>query len=122
MFKQPTGREHSQVSKDANSQKDHRRHKDNSGTYSAISAFRQWRKNGSMGNRSSSVGSSLAGFTCLSTDPFTIKKLELFPLLLSDATIPDEDLSLKFLALVKKITIILPFDNYYKIGIILKLL
>lgn len=96
--------------------KDHRRQKDggsttnsgnsnsnnNSNTYSA---FRQWRRSTSMGshnNRSSSTGSrSSNSLVKLPNDPATIRKLEQFPLVLSDATMPDEDLSLKFLALVR---------------------
>lgn len=79
--------------------KEHRRQKDASsgGTYSA---FRQWRRSTSTGsNRSNSVGASSTGAK-LPNDPATVQKMEQFPLVLSDATMPEEDLSLKFLALV----------------------
>lgn len=53
-------------------------------------------------NRSNSVGSSPTGALAkLPNDPATVQKMEQFPLVLSDATMPDEDLSLKFLALVR---------------------
>lgn len=52
-------------------------------------------------NRSNSVGSSSTGALAkLPNDAATIQKMEQFPLVLSDATMPEEDLSLKFLALV----------------------
>lgn len=56
---------------------------------------------GSHSNRSSSAGSrSSSSLAKLPSDPATLRKMEQFPLVLSDATMPDEDLSLKFLALV----------------------
>ena len=123
--------------------KEQRRLKDHAGSYSAVTAFRQWRRNNatnSAANRSSSVPAStpattptatlftngittqqqqqqqqkaangigqITGTTITGTwppgDPATLKKLEQFPLVQSDATMPEEDLSLKFLALVSLI-------------------
>lgn len=80
--------------------KEHRRQKDASSS-STYSAFRQWRRSTSTSsNRSNSAGSrSTSALIKLPNDPATIQKMEQFPLVLSDATMPDEDLSLKFLAL-----------------------
>lgn len=94
---------------DSMGNKDHRRHKDGStgsgSSGNTYSAFRQWRRSTSIGsnNRSNSTGSrSSNSLAKLPNDPATIRKLEQFPLgVLSDATMPDEDLSLKFLALVR---------------------
>ncbi|XP_063972740.1 inositol-trisphosphate 3-kinase homolog isoform X2 [Diachasmimorpha longicaudata] len=68
--------------------------RDAAGSYTAISAFRQWRKTERtiiMGNRSSKASKRLAHSHA--------QKMEDFPLVLSDTTMPEEDLSLKFLAL-----------------------
>jgi len=88
--------------------KDHHRQKNGSGSggsSSTYSAFRQWRRSTSMGsrsNRSSSTGSrSSSSLAKLPNDPATMRKMEQFPLVLSDTTMPDEDLSLKFLALAR---------------------
>ncbi|XP_076232331.1 inositol-trisphosphate 3-kinase-like protein isoform X3 [Calliopsis andreniformis] len=94
---QPSSKEQTRLNHNSN-HKEHRRQKDASsgGTYSA---FRQWRRSTSTGsNRSNSVGSSSTGAK-LPNDPATMQKMEQFPLVLSDATMPEEDLSLKFLAL-----------------------
>lgn len=57
---------------------------------------------GSHNNRSSSAGSRSSNSAKLPSDPATRRKMEQFPLVLSDATMPDDaDLSLKFLALVR---------------------
>lgn len=82
------------------SPKAQRRQKDGSGTNSAVNAFRQWRRSASAGNKSNGGGSNSSALARMSNDPTTVQKLEQFPLALSDATMPDEDLSLKFLALV----------------------
>ncbi|XP_011308954.1 inositol-trisphosphate 3-kinase A isoform X2 [Fopius arisanus] len=57
-----------------------------------ISGFRQWRKNECtiIGNATPSSSNQLANSRA---------KMELFPVVLSDTTMPEEDLSLKFLAL-----------------------
>ncbi|XP_058799104.1 inositol-trisphosphate 3-kinase homolog [Phymastichus coffea] len=116
--------------------KEQRRLKDAAAsTYSAVNAFRQWRRSNNShhgNNRSSSAGSSPSSAKQMllannnrnvalardqaaaakgvtngtagppnwpPADAATLHKLEQFPLVLSDATMPDEDLSLKFLAL-----------------------
>lgn len=90
---------------DSMDQKEHHRQKDgpSGSSSSSYSAFRQWRRSTSMGshnNRSNSICSRPSNsFAKLPNDPITIRKMEHFPLVLSDATMPDEDLSLKFLAL-----------------------
>ncbi|XP_043258211.1 inositol-trisphosphate 3-kinase homolog isoform X2 [Colletes gigas] len=96
---QPSKKEQTRLNHNAN-QKDHRRQKDAS-SGSTYSAFRQWRRNASVGtNRSNSVGSSSTRAVAkLPHDSATLQKMEQFPLVLSDATMPEEDLSLKFLAL-----------------------
>jgi len=112
---QPSNKEQTRLSNhDSTSNKDYRRQKDgsssggnesSSSSNSTYSAFRQWRRSTSIGShnsRSNSAGSrSPNSFNKLPNDPATIRKMEQFPLLLSDATMPDEDLSLKFLALVR---------------------
>lgn len=97
---QASSKEQTRLNHNSN-HKEHRKQKDASSS-STYSAFRQWRRGTSMGsNRSNSVGSSSTGaLTKLSNDPATIQKMEQFPLVLSDTTMPEEDLSLKFLALV----------------------
>ncbi|XP_032667804.1 inositol-trisphosphate 3-kinase homolog isoform X3 [Odontomachus brunneus] len=112
LWLQPSSKEQTRLSNhDSTGNKEHRRQKDgstssgssgsSSSTYS--SAFRQWRRSTSMGShnsRSNSTGSrSSNSFTKLPNDPATMRKMEQFPLVLSDTTMPDEDLSLKFLAL-----------------------
>ncbi|KAG7209114.1 hypothetical protein KM043_015260 [Ampulex compressa] len=102
-FNKPSSKEQSRLSHDSTSQKEHhRRQKDGSSSNSTYSAFRQWRRSTSTGpGRSSSAGSSststLARLPNDSTS--TVQKMEQFPLVLSDTTMPDDDLSLKFLAL-----------------------
>ncbi|XP_043258210.1 inositol-trisphosphate 3-kinase homolog isoform X1 [Colletes gigas] len=98
-FNKPSKKEQTRLNHNAN-QKDHRRQKDAS-SGSTYSAFRQWRRNASVGtNRSNSVGSSSTRAVAkLPHDSATLQKMEQFPLVLSDATMPEEDLSLKFLAL-----------------------
>lgn len=85
----------------SSARKDSRRQKDASSSNSNYSAFRQWRKSTSVGtNRSNSAGPrTVNSIAKLPNDAATIKKMEQFPLVLSDTTMPDEDLSLKFLAL-----------------------
>ncbi|XP_018361206.1 PREDICTED: inositol-trisphosphate 3-kinase A isoform X3 [Trachymyrmex cornetzi] len=110
----PSSKEQTRLSNhDSMGNKDHRRQKDgsssggssgnSSSSNSTYSAFRQWRRSTSLGshsNRSSSAGSrSSNSVTKLPNDPATMRKLEQFPMVLSDTTMPDEDLSLKFLAL-----------------------
>lgn len=58
---------------------------------------------GSHNSRSNSAGSrSSHSLSKVPNDTATIRKMEQFPLVLSDATMPDDaDLSLKFLALVR---------------------
>ncbi|XP_066590999.1 inositol-trisphosphate 3-kinase homolog isoform X2 [Prorops nasuta] len=77
-----------------------RRSKENSSSIGSYSAFRQWRRSTSIGNnRSGNTGSQNSiGRLANAEDP-TVRKLQQFPLVLSDTTMPDEDLSLKFLAL-----------------------
>ncbi|XP_061929086.1 inositol-trisphosphate 3-kinase homolog isoform X2 [Apis cerana] len=96
---QASSKEQTRLNHNSN-HKEHRKQKDASSS-STYSAFRQWRRCTSMGSsRSNSVGSSSTGaLTKLSNDPATIQKMEQFPLVLSDTTMPEEDLSLKFLAL-----------------------
>ncbi|XP_015180231.1 PREDICTED: inositol-trisphosphate 3-kinase A isoform X1 [Polistes dominula] len=86
---------------DSSARKDTRRQKDASSSNSNYSAFRQWRRSTSVGtNRSNSAGPrTVNSIAKLPNDAATIKKMEQFPLVLSDTTMPDEDLSLKFLAL-----------------------
>ncbi|XP_014606789.1 PREDICTED: inositol-trisphosphate 3-kinase A isoform X2 [Polistes canadensis] len=86
---------------DSAARKDTRRQKDASSSNSNYSAFRQWRRSTSVGtNRSNSAGPrTVNSIAKLPNDAATIKKMEQFPLVLSDTTMPDEDLSLKFLAL-----------------------
>lgn len=95
----PSNKEQARLSHNS-THKERRRQKDASsgGTYNA---FRQWRRSTSTGsNRSNSVGSSSAGpIAKLPNDPATVQKMDQFPMVLSDATMPEEDLSLKFLAL-----------------------
>ncbi|XP_012540122.1 inositol-trisphosphate 3-kinase homolog isoform X1 [Monomorium pharaonis] len=111
-FNKPPSKEQTRLSShDSMGNKDHRRQKDGSGSGSSsggggsstYNAFRQWRRSTSIGshsNRSSSAGSrSSSSHAKLPTDPATLRKMEQFPLVLSDTTMPDEDLSLKFLAL-----------------------
>ncbi|XP_033224581.1 inositol-trisphosphate 3-kinase homolog [Belonocnema kinseyi] len=99
-FNKPSKEEQTRVSHESSSPKDGRRHKDGSrATNSAVNSFRQWRRSASAGNRSNPAGSNTAALARLLNDPNTIQKLEQFPLVHSDATMPDEDLSLKFLAL-----------------------
>ena len=103
-------REETCVSHESPSAKTRRRRKDGSssssgsgsgsGTSSTVNAFRQWRRSASAGNRSNPTRSNSTALTQFSNDPATLHKLEHFPLVLSDATMPEEDLSLKFLALV----------------------
>ncbi|XP_072747332.1 inositol-trisphosphate 3-kinase homolog isoform X2 [Anoplolepis gracilipes] len=106
----PSSKEQTRLSNhDSTSSKDHRRQKDGSSSSSSSSsnstynAFRQWRRSTSMGShnsRSNSGSRSSHSLTKLPNDPATIRKMEQFPLVLSDATMPDDaDLSLKFLAL-----------------------
>ncbi|XP_031848410.1 inositol-trisphosphate 3-kinase-like protein isoform X2 [Nomia melanderi] len=96
--KKPSKKEQARLNHNS-SQKEHRRQKDASS--STYSAFRQWRRSTSAGsNRSNSVGAKPTGaHPKLPNDPATIQKMEQFPMVLSDATMPEEDLSLKFLAL-----------------------
>ncbi|CAL1689653.1 unnamed protein product [Lasius platythorax] len=109
-FNKPSSKDQTRLSNhDSTGSKDHRRQKDgnsnsSSSSSSTYSAFRQWRRNTSMGShnsRSSSAGSRSSHLLAkLPNDPATIRKMEQFPLVLSDATMPDDaDLSLKFLAL-----------------------
>lgn len=108
-FNKPSSKETRLSNHDSTGSKDHRRQKDGSSSSrsssnSTYSAFRQWRRSTSMGShnsRSSSAGSrSSHSLAKLPNDPATIRKMEQFPLVLSDATMPDDaDLSLKFLAL-----------------------
>ncbi|KAF3426007.1 hypothetical protein E2986_00302 [Frieseomelitta varia] len=95
----PSSKEQTRLNHNS-SHKEHRRQKDASSS-STYSAFRQWRRGTSMGsNRSNSVGSSSTGaLTKLPNDSATMQKMEQFPLVLSDTTMPEEDLSLKYLAL-----------------------
>ncbi|XP_015116756.1 inositol-trisphosphate 3-kinase homolog isoform X2 [Diachasma alloeum] len=78
----PTRQERKETSRDA------------AGSYTAISAFRQWRKN----ERTTIIGNATASSSNQLANSHTTK-MELFPLVLSDTTMPEEDLSLKFLAL-----------------------
>ncbi|KZC11299.1 Inositol-trisphosphate 3-kinase A, partial [Dufourea novaeangliae] len=86
--------EQSQVNHTSN-QKEHRRQK-NASSSSTYSVFRHWR-------RSTSVGSKRSNSTRAQpetpNDLAAIQKMEQFPMVFSDATMPEEDLSLKFLAL-----------------------
>lgn len=97
-FNKPS-KEQTHVGGESVSPKAQRRQKDGSGTNSAVNAFRQWRRSASAGNKSNGGGSNSSALARMSNDPTTVQKLEQFPLALSDATMPDEDLSLKFLAL-----------------------
>ncbi|XP_031778481.1 inositol-trisphosphate 3-kinase homolog isoform X3 [Nasonia vitripennis] len=134
-FEPSSGKETSaRLSRDSPTAKEQRRLKDAASTYSAVSAFRQWRRNNN--NNSSTNNNNVSTATVRTTsspaalgvaatttattttntgsrttasltngsawppgDRATLKKLEQFPLVLSDATMPEEDLSLKFLAL-----------------------
>lgn len=93
-------KEQTHVGGESISPKAQRRQKDGSGTNSAVNAFRQWRRSASAGNKSNGGGSNSSALGRMSNDHTTVQKLEQFPLALSDANMPDEDLSLKFLALV----------------------
>ncbi|KAL6436804.1 hypothetical protein ACFW04_004895 [Cataglyphis niger] len=111
LWLQPSSKEQTRLSNhDSTEGKDHRRQKDgsssSSSSSSSYSAFRQWRMQrstsmGSHNNRSNSAGSrSSHSLSKVPNDTATIRKMEQFPLVLSDATMPDDaDLSLKFLAL-----------------------
>ncbi|XP_046619387.1 inositol-trisphosphate 3-kinase homolog isoform X1 [Neodiprion virginianus] len=93
-FNKPSSKEQpSRLRHESASPKEQRRRKENPGSYSAVTAFRQWRRSTSVGSRSGSANSKLPN------DPATVRRLEQFPLVLSDTSMPDEDLSLKFLAL-----------------------
>ncbi|KOC59426.1 Inositol-trisphosphate 3-kinase A [Habropoda laboriosa] len=98
-FNKPTSKEQTRLSHNSN-HKENRGKKDASSS-STYGAFRQWRRSTSMGsNRFNSVSSSSTGALAeLPNDAATIQKMEQFPLVLSDTTMPEEDLSLKFLAL-----------------------
>ncbi|KAF7414448.1 hypothetical protein HZH68_002937 [Vespula germanica] len=100
-FNKSSNKEQSRINHDSTTRKDTRRQKDASSSNSNYSAFRQWRRSTSVGtNRSNSAGPrSVNSIVKLPNDAATIKKMEQFPLVLSDTTMPDEDLSLKFLAL-----------------------
>ncbi|XP_076654666.1 inositol-trisphosphate 3-kinase-like protein isoform X1 [Halictus rubicundus] len=110
-FNKPSKKEQTRLNHNS-SQKEHRRQKDASSS-STYSAFRQWRRSTSAGsNRSNSVGSNSSGaHPKVPTDPATIQKMEQFPMVLSDASMPEEDLSLKFLALVPIILAPIKFEN-----------
>lgn len=74
-------------------------------TYFAVNAFRQWRKT-QRTDECNVVLMNNAGTSSLSSheqqnDINSINNLNQFPLVLSDVTMPEEDLSLKILALVK---------------------
>ncbi|XP_012272374.1 inositol-trisphosphate 3-kinase homolog [Orussus abietinus] len=98
-FNKPSSKE-SHVNHEPNSRKDQRRRKDVLGSNSSVGTFRQWRRSASAGNRSSNNNdSNSAAIARISNDPATIQKMEQFPLVLSDTSVPEEDLSLKFLAL-----------------------
>ncbi|XP_015602267.1 inositol-trisphosphate 3-kinase homolog isoform X2 [Cephus cinctus] len=101
LWLQPSSnKEKSRLSHESSLHKDQRRSKDApSGSYSAV--FRQWRRSTSAGNRSNNNNAGLGSTIVakLPNDPATVRKLEQFPLVLSDTSMPDEDLSLKFLAL-----------------------
>ncbi|XP_043492255.1 inositol-trisphosphate 3-kinase homolog [Polistes fuscatus] len=101
-FNKSSNKEQNRINNhDSAARKDTRRQKDASSSNSNYSAFRQWRRNTSVGtNRSNSAGPrTVNSIAKLPNDAATIKKMEQFPLVLSDTTMPDEDLSLKFLAL-----------------------
>ncbi|KAI4477241.1 PREDICTED: inositol-trisphosphate 3-kinase A isoform X1 [Polistes canadensis] len=101
-FNKSSNKEQNRINNhDSAARKDTRRQKDASSSNSNYSAFRQWRRSTSVGtNRSNSAGPrTVNSIAKLPNDAATIKKMEQFPLVLSDTTMPDEDLSLKFLAL-----------------------
>ncbi|KAI4503604.1 hypothetical protein M0802_001007 [Mischocyttarus mexicanus] len=100
-FNKSSNKEQNRINHDSATRKDTRRQKDGSSGNSNYSAFRQWRRSTSVGtNRSNSAGPrTVNSIAKLPNDAATIKKMEQFPLVLSDTTMPDEDLSLKFLAL-----------------------
>ncbi|CAK9799981.1 Inositol-trisphosphate 3-kinase homolog [Anthophora quadrimaculata] len=92
-FNKPTSKEQARLSHNS-SQKENRGKKDASSS-NTYSAFRQWRRSTSMGSNRYNVSSNSE----LPNDAATTRKMEQFPLVLSDTTMPEEDLSLKFLAL-----------------------
>ncbi|CAK9796454.1 Inositol-trisphosphate 3-kinase homolog [Anthophora plagiata] len=92
-FNKPTSKEQTHLSH--NSSQKENRGKKNASSSNTYNAFRQWRRSTSMVSNRYNVNSNSE----LPNDAATTRKMEQFPLVLSDTTMPEEDLSLKFLAL-----------------------